>query len=200
MSEGQYCITNIAWELTIAPSTPRTARACKPIFIKRKMSKGCQNRGCKKLARHPSRVCYFHAVLEAPVVPPRRLHKKSPAFHRQKKTVACCQNCSLSHCDHQPRLEAIQSAVLDLPSADHLHTVGVRRLLKVPKPAMMRSINAMMKTDQRMTMKRSSMRRARRFWMMAGGQHLDMKTLGNQQRGTAMTMREINLTSAIIRR
>ncbi len=108
------------------------------------MSKGCQNRGCKKLARHPSRFCSFHTVLEAPVVPPCRLRKKSPSFssninsllpYRKQKTVAYCQNYSLSHFD-QCCLEAIQSIISDLPSTNCRHTVGVRRLVPLPAPVL----------------------------------------------------------------
>lgn len=96
------------------------------------MSKRCQNRGCKKLARHPSCFCNFHAVLEARVVPSRRRPKKPQALCRKRKTVAYCQKHSLSHFNHQPCLEAIQSAISDLsPSTDPLLTVGVRRLLPI---------------------------------------------------------------------
>ncbi len=144
LSAGQYCITNIAWDQAIAPLTPRTALACTPIFIKRKMSKGCQNRGCKKLARHPSIFCAFHTVLEVPVVPLER--KKSPASSssinsllpcRKQKTFAYCQKYSLSHCDHQRCLEAIQSVVSDLLSSVNCRdTVGVRRLVPLPSPVL----------------------------------------------------------------
>ena len=108
------------------------------------MSKGCQNRGCKKLARHPSRFCSFHTVLEAPVVPPCRPRKKSPSLssninsllpYRKQKTVAYCQNYSLSHFD-QCCLEAIQSIISDLPSTNCRHTVGVRRLVPLPAPVL----------------------------------------------------------------
>jgi hypothetical protein len=107
------------------------------------MSKGCQNRGCKKLARHPSKFCSTHAFVAVPVVPPRRPIKKSPAFsnsinslgpYRNQKTVAYFRNYSLSDFN-QPCLAAIQLAISDfVASTDKLrHTVGVRLLLPIPE-------------------------------------------------------------------
>ena len=129
------------------------------------MSKGCQNRGCKKLARHPSRFCSFHTVLEAPVVPPCLPRKKSPSFssninsllpYRKQKTVAYCQNYSLSHFD-QCCLEAIQSIISDSPPATCRHLVGVRRLVPLPAPVLEKIMPLLLSRDESVLLHHSTL-------------------------------------------
>jgi hypothetical protein len=106
-----------------------------PNFIIQKMGKGCQNRGCNKLARHPSKFCRTHTPVVACAVPSRRPPKKSSAssivpYRIHQKTVAYFRNYSLLDFN-RPCLEAIQSNISDFPSNEHCHTVGVRRLLPI---------------------------------------------------------------------
>jgi hypothetical protein len=95
------------------------------------MAKGCHNRGCNKLPRHPSKFCRTHTPMASvPVVPFRRPRKK-PSVSRSamnQKTFAYFQNFSLSHFN-RPCLEAIQSSISDFPFTEHRPTLGGRQLI-----------------------------------------------------------------------
>ena len=141
LTPGQSLSPHTAHDPRIVSRHPLNCLACQHLIFT--MTKRCKNRGCTKMAPHPSTFCRTHAhQTMSPTAVQRRPTKKVPAISvptnssapfRNQKTSACCENFSLS--SHNQRCfddiqSAISNGVLE-PSQDNKITVGVRCLVPI---------------------------------------------------------------------